>query len=81
MAGYILAGQVLRELNATLHTPLATTSTNRLTIQFGPYATFVSFFGLPQATEVLTDFFGIVDYASSFVVELVTQFGGIIFVF
>ncbi|KAM7207152.1 Histidine phosphatase superfamily [Naviculisporaceae sp. PSN 640] len=73
VAGSILAGQIVQKLNATLQTPLSNTSTNRLTIQFGPYATFMSFFGLSQAPRASTSFYGIVDYASSFVIELVTD--------
>lgn len=74
MAGAVLAGEIVQELNATLHTSLATTfPASRLTIQFGPYATFMSFFGLSQAIAASPDFYGIVDYASSFIIELVTD--------
>ncbi|KAK4215310.1 histidine phosphatase superfamily [Rhypophila decipiens] len=73
MVGSILAGQIVQGLNATLRAPLKTNSTNRLTIQFGAYASFMSFFGLSQATAASEDFYGIVDYDSSFVIELVTD--------
>ncbi|KAM7189533.1 putative histidine acid phosphatase protein [Rhypophila sp. PSN 637] len=73
MAGSILAGQIVQGLNATLHAPLNKNSTNLLTIQFGAYASFMSFFGLSQATAASEDFYGIVDYDSSFVIELVTD--------
>lgn len=42
-------------------------------IQFGAYASFLSFFGLAQLPAASVDFMGIVDYASSMTFELVTN--------
>ncbi|KAL7628125.1 hypothetical protein AAE478_002323 [Parahypoxylon ruwenzoriense] len=69
IAGATLAAQVVDQLNGTLTTkggaPLA--------VQFGAYASFMSFFGLAQLAAVSPDFTGVVDYASSMVFELVTN--------
>ncbi|KAI1479903.1 phosphoglycerate mutase-like protein [Daldinia eschscholtzii] len=69
VAGATLAAQILRQLNATLtsrgKTPVG--------IQFGAYASFMSFFGLAQLDKLSADFTGVVDYASSIVFELVTN--------
>lgn len=73
IAGAVLAGQILQALNTTLTSPLNKTSAQRLTIQFGAYPAFMSFFGLANLTEVSGDFRGIVDYASSITFELVTN--------
>lgn len=73
IAGAVLAGQVLEALNATLLAPLGKSSSQRLTVQFGAYATFMSFFGLANLTAAGGDFRGIVDYASSITFELVTN--------
>jgi hypothetical protein len=48
-------------------------SASQVGIQFGAYATFLSFFGLAQLPAVSTNFTGIVDYASSMTFELVTN--------
>ncbi|EFQ28778.1 histidine acid phosphatase [Colletotrichum graminicola] len=68
IAGKVLAGQVLRGLNATL-----SGSAVKANIQFGAYGAFSSFFGLAQMHRVSEDFKAIVDYASSMVFELVTN--------
>ncbi|KAK2072391.1 hypothetical protein P8C59_006748 [Phyllachora maydis] len=73
IAGAVLAGQVLEALEATLRAPASQASAQRLTMQFGAYATFMSFFGLAQAPAASPDFYGTVDYASSIVFELVTN--------
>lgn len=78
IAGAVLAGQVLRALNATLSLVAGgTTSTTpappSLNIQFGAYGSFASFFGLARLHELNADFTGIVRYASSLVFELVTN--------
>ncbi|KAL1864790.1 hypothetical protein VTK73DRAFT_5643 [Phialemonium thermophilum] len=73
IAGAVLAGQILQALNDTLRAPVASATAQRLTIQFGAYAAFMSFFGLANATAASPDFYGIVDYASNFVLELVTN--------
>lgn len=70
IAGSTLAGQVLTFLNSTA---LSTPSTPKLEIQFGAYATFLSFFGLASLPKVSENFTGIVDYASSIAFELVTN--------
>jgi hypothetical protein len=44
-----------------------------ISIQFGAYASFLSFFGLSQLPKVSENFTGIVDYASSMTFELVTN--------
>lgn len=73
VSGSILAGHIVQELNATLQSPLSKSSARRLSVQFGAYGTFMSFFGLSQAAASSPDFYGIVNYASSFVIELVTD--------
>lgn len=73
IAGAVLAGQILQALNTTLSAPLSPTSTQRLTIQFGAYGAFMSFFGLANLTAASENFRGIVDYASSIAFELVTN--------
>ncbi|KAI8959958.1 phosphoglycerate mutase-like protein [Daldinia sp. FL1419] len=69
IAGATLAAQILQQLNSTLtshgKTPVG--------IQFGAYASFMSFFGLAQLDKLSADFTGVVDYASSIVFELVTN--------
>ncbi|KAI0845566.1 phosphoglycerate mutase-like protein [Daldinia vernicosa] len=69
VAGATLAAQILQQLNSTLtshgQTPVG--------IQFGAYASFMSFFGLAQLDKLSADFTGVVDYASSIVFELVTN--------
>ncbi|KAI1373652.1 phosphoglycerate mutase-like protein [Hypoxylon crocopeplum] len=69
VAGATLAAQIVQQLNTTLtgkgKTPIG--------IQFGAYASFMSFFGLAQLQTVSADFTGVVDYASSIVFELVTN--------
>ncbi|KAI1387097.1 histidine acid phosphatase-like protein [Hypoxylon trugodes] len=69
IAGATLAAQIVQQLNSTLSgkgkTPVS--------IQFGAYASFMSFFGLAQLQTVSADFTGVVDYASSIVFELVTN--------
>ncbi|KAI1499640.1 histidine acid phosphatase-like protein [Biscogniauxia marginata] len=69
VAGSTLAAQVLQQLNSTL----ASKSKAPLGIQFGAYASFMSFFGLSQLPSVSDDFTGVVDYASTMAFELVTN--------
>lgn len=76
IAGAVLAGQAVQFLNATLQaatTSGKSVSAPKLGIQFGAYGTFMSFFGLAQLPAVSADFTGIVDYASSMALELVTN--------
>jgi hypothetical protein len=74
IAGSVLAGQVLQFLNATLRAESSSGSSAApvLGIQFGAYASFLSFFGLASLPAVSADFTGVVDYASSIVFELVS---------
>ncbi|OTB01552.1 hypothetical protein M426DRAFT_323440 [Hypoxylon sp. CI-4A] len=72
IAGATLAAQVLQQLNNTL-TGGKGNKTPVVSIQFGAYASFLSFFGLAQLDKVSADFTGVVDYASSIVFELVTN--------
>ncbi|KAK8049120.1 histidine acid phosphatase [Apiospora phragmitis] len=69
IAGSVLAGQILQQLQSTLDSK----SKSPLDIQFGAYASFSSFFGLAQLQKLSADFTGIVDYASSMAFELVTN--------
>jgi acid phosphatase len=69
IAGAQLASQVLLALNETI-----TTSTDpRLNVQFGSYGTFQSYFGLANLPAADPIFYGIPDYASNMVWELVTN--------
>lgn len=73
IAGSVLAAQILDALNDTLESSLKKASAERFNVQFGAYATFMSFFGLSNLTTTSDDFKGIVDYASSMTFELVTN--------
>ncbi|PHH78780.1 hypothetical protein CDD80_6236 [Ophiocordyceps camponoti-rufipedis] len=68
IAGAVLAGQILSSLGSIVN---AEPSTPRLHAQFGAYATFMAFFGLAQLDKASPDFYGICQYASSIVFELV----------
>ncbi|EED24570.1 conserved hypothetical protein [Talaromyces stipitatus ATCC 10500] len=70
IAGAQLAGQVLSALNKTIMTNAANP---RLNVQFGSYGTFQSYFGLADLPTVDPVFYGIPDYASSMVWELITN--------
>ena len=69
IAGSTLAAQIVQQLNVTI----AGKSQSQIGIQFGAYASFLSFFGLAQLPAISDDFTGIVDYASSMTFELVTN--------
>ncbi|GAM41858.1 hypothetical protein TCE0_042r15309 [Talaromyces pinophilus] len=69
IAGAQLASQVLTALNKTI----TTSSDPRLNVQFGSYGTFQSYFGLANLPAADPIFYGIPDYASSMVWELVTN--------
>ncbi|KAK3361189.1 phosphoglycerate mutase-like protein [Lasiosphaeria ovina] len=73
ISGSLLAAQIVQALNNTLAAPVGKTSAQKMTIQFGPYGTFMAFFGLAKAPAASPEFYGIVDYASSMVFELVTN--------
>ncbi|KAE9992957.1 hypothetical protein EG327_007092 [Venturia inaequalis] len=66
MPGMQLAGEVLKFLNNTIKT----NGTSKVGIQFGAYASFLSYFGLANLTTANGDFYGVPDYASSMVFEL-----------
>ncbi|GAB0136032.1 hypothetical protein EsDP_00004349 [Epichloe bromicola] len=76
IAGSLLAGHVLGSLQAVVDGGggggAAAASPPRLSVQFGPYGTFMAFFGLAQLPLASPDFYGICDYASSMVFELYT---------
>ncbi|KAK3323904.1 histidine phosphatase superfamily [Cercophora scortea] len=73
IAGSVLAAQIISALNTTLSAPASKKSAQKLTTQFGAYGTFMAFFGLANAPAASKDFYGVVDYASSMVFELVTN--------
>ncbi|KAK5990546.1 hypothetical protein PT974_08815 [Cladobotryum mycophilum] len=68
ISGSVLAGQILDSLQDVAN---GKASAPRFNIQFGAYGTFMSFFGLAQLPAASNDFYGICDYASSMVFELV----------
>ncbi|KAF1953194.1 phosphoglycerate mutase-like protein [Byssothecium circinans] len=76
IAGMQLAGDILKYMTSTIasgrKSPPA--DSNKLAIQFGAYATFLSFFGLAGLglDKADTDFKGLPDYASSLAFELFT---------
>jgi len=59
----------VQQLNATI----VGKSKQQVGIQFGAYASFLSFFGLAQLPAASENFTGIVDYASSMAFELITN--------
>ncbi|KAE8549106.1 hypothetical protein EYB25_007621 [Talaromyces marneffei] len=69
IAGAELASEVLLALNNTI----TSRAKARLNVQFGAYATFQSYFGLANLPAADPIFYGIPDYASSMVWELVTN--------
>ncbi|KAF2630259.1 phosphoglycerate mutase-like protein [Macroventuria anomochaeta] len=69
IAGMQLAGEILSYMNSTITSKGA----KKLGIQFGAYATALSFFGLVDLPKTSSDFTGVIDYASSLVFELVTD--------
>lgn len=69
IAGSTLAAQILQQLNTTI----TGKSKQQVGIQFGAYASFLSYFGLAQLPAASVNFTGIVDYASSMTFELVTN--------
>ncbi|RCI14812.1 hypothetical protein L249_6734 [Ophiocordyceps polyrhachis-furcata BCC 54312] len=70
IAGSVLAGQVLDALRAIVD---GKPGAPRFNAQFGAYATFMAFFGLARLPAASPDFYGICDYASSMVFELVSK--------
>lgn len=71
VAGMNLAGEVLTALNQTI----TSGGKSKLTIQFGSYAAFLSYFGLAGLTND-AEFTGVPVYASSMAWELVTNASG-----
>ncbi|KAF1933521.1 phosphoglycerate mutase-like protein [Didymella exigua CBS 183.55] len=69
VAGMQLAGEILSYMNSTITSGGA----KKLGVQFGAYATALSFFGLVDLPKVSDNFTGVIDYASSLVFELVTN--------
>ncbi|RMZ69718.1 acid phosphatase [Pyrenophora seminiperda CCB06] len=74
VSGMQLAGEMLTYLSAIVSGPGAAAD-HKLGIQFGAYATFMSFFGLAGLDKASADFTGIVDYASSMALEVFTDEG------
>ncbi|KAJ6130896.1 hypothetical protein N7512_003676 [Penicillium capsulatum] len=72
MDGAVLTGEILTGLNETI----TSKGKSKLNVQFGSYGTFFSFFGLAQLPAASVNFTGVVDYASSMVLELVTNATG-----
>lgn len=70
VSGSVLAGEVLAVLNETI---TSQGKSAKLNVQFGAYATFLSYFGLAQLSSINDDFTGVPDYASSMSWELVTD--------
>ncbi|KAL8715659.1 MAG: hypothetical protein Q9225_006342 [Loekoesia sp. 1 TL-2023] len=71
IAGSTLAAQILQALNNTI----ISQGKSKITIQFGAYASFVSFFGLANLTSLPNTndaFYGVPDYASTMTFELFT---------
>ncbi|KAF2490339.1 phosphoglycerate mutase-like protein [Lophium mytilinum] len=73
MTGMQLAGEVLKYMNSTITSGSSGLSSNKLGIQFGAYASFLSFFGLASLPAANPDFMGVPDYSSSMVFELFTE--------
>ena len=71
IAGATLAAQTLSALNKTITTN--GTGAPLITIQFGAYAQFQSFFGLANLTSLGDDWIGIPDYSSTMTFELFTN--------
>ncbi|KAK2743993.1 hypothetical protein FQN57_004446 [Myotisia sp. PD_48] len=70
ISGALLAGEVLNSFKETIQSH---TTKPKLNVQFGAYASFLSFFGLAKLPAANVDFTGIPDYASTMAFELVTN--------
>ncbi|KAJ5398282.1 Histidine phosphatase superfamily clade-2 [Penicillium cosmopolitanum] len=70
--GKVLAGEILSSLNDTV----TGDGKFKLGVQFGSYGTFFSWFGIMQMPAASVNFTGVVDYASTFAIELVTDESG-----
>ena len=69
VTGAIVAAQVVTALNSTI----TGKGSNKLNVQFGAYGGMFSYFGLADLLQLNPDFYGVPDYASSLVWELVTN--------
>ena len=73
IAGATFAAQVVQALNTTI---TSSGKADKITVQFGAYNSFQSFFGLTNLTSLPGDngaqFFGVPDYASTMTFELFT---------
>jgi len=69
VTGSIIAAEVMEALNTTI----TGKGKSKLNVQFGAYSGMLSFFGLANLTNVNPDFYGVPNYASSLVWELVTN--------
>ncbi|KAI1982841.1 hypothetical protein LOZ53_006146 [Ophidiomyces ophidiicola] len=70
ISGSVLGGDVLAAFKGLIASKGQGT---KLGVQFGAYATFLSFFGLTELPKFNNDFFGIPNYASAMAFELVTN--------
>jgi hypothetical protein len=69
VAGMQLAGEIIQYMNSII----SSEGSKKFGVQFGAYATFLSFFGLTDLYKTSADFTAVVDYASSMVFELFTD--------
>lgn len=69
VTGSIIAAEVVEALNATI----TGEGKSKLNVQFGSYSGMMSFFGLANLTTVNSNFYGVPNYASTLVWELVTN--------
>ncbi|RMZ77229.1 hypothetical protein DV738_g4537, partial [Chaetothyriales sp. CBS 135597] len=69
VSGSTLAADGLDALNATINSK----GKNKVNVQFGAYATMLSYFGLANLTAASPDFYGLPGYASSLAWEIVTN--------
>lgn len=69
ISGSVLAGEIVSALNTTV----TGRGQSKLHIQFGPYATIMSFVGLANLTSLNSDFYGVAGFASTLTWELVTN--------
>jgi hypothetical protein len=67
LPGMQLAGEIAAFFNTSISRP---GKAPKLGVQFGAYATFLSFFGLTDLPAASADFHGVPDYASAMVFEL-----------
>ena len=70
VSGATLAARIVESLNGTIASGGEKT---KLTVEFGAYATFLSFFGLAGLPGTSADFYGVPDYASAMAFELFTE--------